>query len=737
MEEIRTRLANEGFTPEQIKEIETGACEGVDISLYANKELLAIQMRQIRIGLEEGLDVRAYADCAYDWFQMEEIRKGLKEGIKVELYASPKLPYDKMQQIRMGLCEGIDLSAFSYLDSGILKQLRLGLKHNVRLVSYITEGYDAEQLEAIREAMEKNVDIVPYLDKRMRGVCIREIYLGLVHGLDVSVYAYPTYSWRQMREIRYGMEHMVDVEQYKNPYYNYEQMQEIRYGLEEGLDVSYFSSLMYTAQDMRRRRISLRENPGIAVCSKEELHGELDDQDLIHIMLEDDNTAAYVDLCDAKRENLRVEILKILHNYGITHGIQYDAIEQMAASGKQCKHVLVASGTLPENGKDGYYEYFFSTNVARTPTVMENGNVDYHNVKWFEQVEKGQKLAEYHHATSGKNGMTVTGREIVARKGREQCILTGDGIYRTEDGNSYIAAIGGVVTLREIFEEKDIPVEIRLNVTNLLTLEEVTLATGDINFVGNVLVRGNVGSGAKITATGDVYVNGFVEAAQITSGGSILLRQGINASGDGVIRAAGDINGRFFEAVKVYAEGNIRGDYFLNCDLYAQKKILVIGKKGSLAGGSTCAEQGLSTNYLGNRVGLATYLRLGVGERLYRRGQEINDAIQNVTEEMETLKRAHDDFVKKYQPQVCNTMELFIKIQSAIYTKEKELDQWMKERCSLEEELRKSSSVCAVVKVGLFEGVTVDIERSRWISKRMGSVRIKKTDNKIVVTTNR
>lgn len=736
MEEMITKLVNDGFSLDQIKEIETGVRAGVDVSLYADKELLAIQMRQIRLGLQDGLDVSSYADRAYDWFQMEEIRKGLADGVAIELYAIPQLPYDKMQQIRLGLRDGIDLSQFRYLSAGILKQLRLGLLHNVKLVSYIMEGYDAEQLEAIREALEKQVDIVPYLDKRMRGVCIREICKGLLHGLDVSVYADPCYYWRQMREIRYGMEHMVDIGQYKNPYYDFEQMREIRLGLEEGLDVSYYSSLIYTAKDMQKRRLVLRENPGIVLCGQTDLPEKADETERIRITLEEDHTAAYVDLC-AEIENLRVEIVKALHNYGITYGIQYDSIEQMAENGKPCEHVLVATGVLPENGKDGYYEYYFCTNTARTPKEMEDGSVDYRNVKWFEQVKKGQTLARYHHATSGKNGMTVTGREILARKGREQCILTGEGIYRAEDGDTYIASLDGIVSIREIYEEKDIPVEIQMNVTNLLTLKEVTLATGDINFIGNVFVEGNVGSGAKINATGDVLVNGFVETAQIISGGNILLRQGMNAKGEGVIQASGDVNGCFFEAAKIYAGGNIHGDYFLNCDLYAQGKICVMGKKGSLAGGHTCAEQGLLVNYLGNQVGLATYVRLGISDRLYKMEQDVNTAIQNVTAELDRLKRTYDEFMKKYQPQVCNTMDLFMKIQSAIYTKELELEKWTQERQHLMEEKKKSASVSVIVKSGLFEGVTVDIEHARWISRMLGSVLIKKSGDKIVVFSNR
>lgn len=329
--------------------------------------------------------------------------------------------------------------------------------------------------------------------------------------------------------------------------------------------------------------------------------------------------------------------------------------------------------------------------------------------------------------------MTVTGREIPARKGREQCILTGKGFRRLEDGRTYISDLDGIVSLREIYGGTDIPYQIEMNVTNLLTLDEVTLATGDVHFDGNVFVKGNVGSGANIDASGDILVGGFVEAAHIRSGGDIMIRQGMNGSGEGEIFASGDVNGYFFEAVKVHAEGSIHGEYFLNCQLHASGKIVAIGKKGSLAGGSACAEQGLMVNSLGNQIGLATYVRLGVSDRLCKQELLINDSIKSVTAELDTLTHAHNQFVRKYPPQIRNTMELFMKIQSAIYTKELELDTWSRKKETLEEEKRKTVAVSAIVNITLYEGVTFEIERIRWTSRRLGSVQIKKSENKIMV----
>lgn len=542
----------------------------------------------------------------------------------------------------------------------------------------------------------------------------------------------------QIAEIEAGAQEGLDVSAYADRRFLAIQMRQIRFGLEEGLDVSYYSSLMYTAADMQQRRLALQEHPALAVCGDTPELPADDETETVRIKLAEENTAAYADVYGDVQDSLRVEVLKALNKRGIVSGIRYDTIDRMTTGEEMRTHVLVAFGVMPHDGTDGYYEYFFRTQVARTPKVLEDGNVDYHNVEWYEQVKKGQKLAVYHPATNGTNGMTVTGKEIPARKGRELCILTGSGFHRLADGKTYVADLDGVVTYSENYAGTDTIVEIRMDVTNLLTVDSVTLATGDVHFDGNVCVRGNVGSGAGIYASGDVLVGGFVESAFISSGGSVMIRQGMNASGAGEIRAAGDVNGCFFEAVKIDAGGSIHGDYFMNCELYARGKIDVMGKKGSLVGWEACAELGLRANRLGNQAGLSTCIKLGVSDRLRKEELDLNEQVRNVSAEMETLTRAHDEFVKKYQPEVCNSIDLFLKVESAIYTKEKEMDELMRKQKLLEEEKRRTAAVSAVVETKLYENVTFEIDRIRWKNtKTLGSVRVKKMEKKIQVFSNR
>lgn len=597
MDEILKHLKKSGFTRDQIDEIKEGIEEGLDVTCYTRNEFLAIQMRQIRLGLEQGMN----------------------------------------------------LSTYKHLDAGVLKQMRLAVLGKINIVPYIVGGDDAEQLEAIREAMEKEIDLSSCTGidlKGFRGISLHEIFTGLEHGLNVSVYAKTEYNWQQMREIRLGMEYMIDIEQYTNPYLSWRQMRKIRLGLEEGLDVSYYRSPMYTAQEMEKRRIRLEENPSMMFTTESEIteaQEETWEEAFISqhysISISPDEMEAYIEVHGATSEFDRTDIVRLLHKKGICYGIRYEVIDSVVSGNSFRKPLLIAEGRKARDGQDGWYEYFFRTQIARTPKQLADGNVDYRSVEWFETVEKGQKLAYYHNAQKGENGTTITGKVLPAKRGREQSILTGKGFKRLADGKTYISEMQGIVTLQDFV----------LNVSRLLVMKEVNLATGDVEFAGSVLVEGNVNSGATIKATEDVMVKGFVEAAKIICGGNVFLQQGMNASGNGSINALKDVIGYFFESADVYAGGNIQGDYFLNSNLHAEGKVNVTGKKGMLVGGMVWAERGMKVNSLGNQSGLPTYVKLGNIERILQKEKDLNETFSSVKQELVALQSAHAEFQRKGQ----------------------------------------------------------------------------------------
>lgn len=725
------------YNADQMNEINDGRASGIDTSWYENPDFLAIQMRQIKIGLMEGLDVSVYADPSFDWFQMIEIRNGLAAGVDVSKYANPEVPYAKMRQVCKGLESGVDISGYLDQDAGILREIRLYKLSGTDIVPYLEEGYDAEQLEQIRISFEHDVDILPFLNIEYRGVSLEEIRTGLEKGLDVSAYAKPCYNWRQMRELRYGLESRVDISQYADPLYSYRQMRELRKGLESGLPVSQYGKMRFSATDMRKKRLEMLKNMSEAELNikatrsilkdllAEDEHKE--DKYPFKILMSPDDMEVHLLIVDKNKAFTEENVLHELWENKVRKGILRKEIRKITDGTYKERSVLVACGQAPRSGKDGWYEYFFKTDTTRKPKMLEDGSVDYQNTEWFDTVKPGDKLAVYHPAEDGCDGFTVKGEAISAKKGKEQNVLVGSGFRLEPDKVTYISTAEGWVELKDN----------KLEVSNVLVVEETTLATGNIIFNGGVHVKGNVGSQTEIRAAGDVVVDGFVEAAVIESGGNVMLRQGMNASGKGCIIAENDVTGKFLEGVRVRAGGNIEVNYCLNCDLEAGNHIEVSHSTGTLVGGRSCAVKGITAQNVGNRAGVNTYIRIGINEDIIAKVKKLQDEIRSAHEELAILENAKRDFENKFPPDIRSTQEMYSKLERAIYTKKKQLGELDIEKKEMNKEIKLISEAKVVVRGRLYEGTTIDVNGKRWHSRYMMDVTIRRTsDENIAVYRN-
>lgn len=716
-------MEKSGFTKDQLQEIEEGRKAGLNIKIYAKSEFLAIQMHQIRLGLEEGLDVSCYASEKYDWFQMEEIRIGLEGKLDVRKYADPSIPFSVMRQIRLGLEEGMDLSFGKKLPAGILRELRIANGKRIDIRRFIRQGYEEEQLKQIRLALERGIDIAPHITVAYRGASIREIALGLEKKLDISLYANLEMRWQQMREIRLGLEERLDVSCYKSPLYSWQQMREIRLGLEENLPVEEYDSLMYPAREMQKKRLELLEKSEGVSPEEPEVKKAYDN---FMLLISADQMEANI-LVMNQGEKIRArEIREALREKGVTCGIDDEALEELETEGAQEDLITVARGKKSSEGSDGWYEYFFDREVKAKPVLLENGSVDYQHIKWFEMVEKDQKVAYYHEAEEGVHGYTLTGQRLPGVKGKQLRPLTGRGFNLLEDGKTYVSAMDGRIILKDG----------RLEITSLLSLGNITRATGNIEFNGSVYIKGSIGEGSVVQATGDILVDGYTEAAVLQAGGDIVLKKGNNAGKKGLIKAAGDVMGSFFENSNIEAGQDIRANYCLNSTLNAGKTVEISGRNGMLTGGNIQAGQSVLAYYIGNAAAVPTIISVGKEENHLDEKAALVARRKEANREITLLKRALSDFREKTTPETRNNNPVYLKIENAIYTKEKDLKEITEQEAKLEQEAEKTKAAKVVVQGTIYQGVLVDINGAKWKAKEASNVILRKKGNSVALYRN-
>ena len=344
-------------------------------------------------------------------------------------------------------------------------------------------------------------------------------------------------------------------------------------------------------------------------------------------------TEAYLTVSAPKEGESYTEgdLRDILEKRGVVYGIKRDVLMDILNKKDYFTEYLVAEGNHPVDGRDGRFEFLFNTKVDNKPKVLKDGSVDYSSMAKMEIVEEGTEIVHYYPARPGRDGVDVRGEIIKCHPGKELPQIKGKGFTVSEDKTKYIANCCGKV---EYNNE-------RLVVSSTLTIEgDVTRITGDIDFKGDVLIRGNVVTGMLVRAGGNITVDGHVEAAVLEAGGSVVLKNGMQGGGKGEINAGGDVSGKFFEQATIYAKGNVNANALMNCNIISEGRIIVSGRLGVLVGGSASAIEGVEATIVGNMSEVKMHINLGVDFTVYAKLSELEEKIRKINEDIQKLNMA-------------------------------------------------------------------------------------------------
>ena len=708
-EKMIEKYKAQGYSDYQLEEIRLGLDEGLDVSQYARIDYLAIQMRQIRFGLEEKLDVSWYAGRSFDWFQMEEIRIGLEKGLDVSCYAKEKYSYEVMREIRKGLEDGIELERFAAVGAEFLRELHKAVKDKQNILPYIKAGYDPEQLAEIRHAHNNGCKIDQYLNTSYRGIAIREIWKGLKNGVDVSIYAKPEYSWMQMREIRLGLENRVDVSVYAKVLYSWEQMREIRIGMQNKIDISKYKSMVHSAADMRKIRKSMEQEQIDAEAEyelerKQHDHGidrisaaqynevkqaveSSADTQTVRVVISEDKKKAFMYIESDTVRLTKEAIERELERNGVVAGIDKALIDEIASGGRRGEVVTIAERELPVKGADGYYQFLFDR-------IKPDEEIDFENISWYTNTHRGQPLAIYHAAEPGKPGHLVDGTEIPASSGKDIPVLKGEGFTLLGDKKTYIAEIDGCVAIRN----KSLFVE------RLLVLSGDNAVTDNIDFNGCIYIKSDVHTRVRIHATGDIVVDGSVSGASLSCLGNIFIRGGVDGDGEAFVTAVGYVIGKYFENVTIEA-ADIISNYYMKCAIKASDSIKAYSK---ICGGVVYAGKKIETVDIGNRNGAFTKVTLG-NVRQQNVQHKFRQDMEEMDKQIRLLNEALDDMKNRFEPEVLNTMPMFLKLENAIFTKETEKKSLISSMAEVTRQQQQLNNAVLRIKGMMYDGTSVEI----------------------------
>ncbi len=290
---------------------------------------------------------------------------------------------------------------------------------------------------------------------------------------------------------------------------------------------------------------------------------------------------------------------------------------------------LVAEAIIPVDGKDAYLSYNFETDPKKLKAkISESGNINYKENR-IQNVIAGQPLATKIPAERGKGGKTVYGRYLEAKNGKDVQILLGKNVKFDKDGVTVVAEIDGEVML---FNGK-------ITVEPVKFLDAVNVKTGDIKFVGTVIIKGAVEEGYRVEAT-NIEVNGIVDKSYLEATGNIILSQGVFGKGEGYIKAGKSLWAKFINDTTVEVEENvIVSDSIVNSNVTAMKNIIVRGKKAQIIGGHLLATEEICAKKIGSPGGgTETTLEVGIDPRAKNRLLDLQKKQTDLTKEYDNLE---------------------------------------------------------------------------------------------------
>ncbi|WP_067729427.1 DUF342 domain-containing protein [Oceanobacillus damuensis] len=317
-------------------------------------------------------------------------------------------------------------------------------------------------------------------------------------------------------------------------------------------------------------------------------------------------------------------IRSFLDAHHIIYGIEQETINLLLSDSKRAFPLVIATGLSVIDGEDGkiQYELNLDTKVERT------SGWNFRDVMRIPSVVKGQKLATIINPTQGVEGINVSGNPVPPKPGRPVTLIPGKNVVYREENMSFYAAsdgqisiIGNYIHIQPVYE---VP-------------ESLSMKTGNLNFVGTIVIHGNVPAGFEVKADRDVKIFGMIEAGTVTAEGSVYVSEGLAGQGTGSIKAGENITIGYISQGNVYAEK----------DLYAENSILhsecvarghIYCQKGNIIGGTLSAGKAVEAKDIGNHLSTKTEIIFGV-----------NKSISNKEEELKAKRKKLKDTLRKLE----------------------------------------------------------------------------------------
>lgn len=420
------------------------------------------------------------------------------------------------------------------------------------------------------------------------------------------------------------------------------------------------------------------------------------------------------------------DLLKFLKAHNIVFGIEREALNKLTNKLTSADFPLtIAKGERPIDGKDGYIEYNVQTDEKIK--ISPDEKVNFRDVLRIPTVQKGERLATIVNPIKGKDGTDVYGKRLRHRKGKGVTTRAGKNVEFRESDHSFYATSEGQISISEYSIEVHPVYEVN---------ESLSMKTGNIDFVGSVVIHGDVPTGYEVKAGGDVKIYGLVEAAYIEAEGSVFISEGLAGLQKGTIKAKGDIHIGYVNQGIIQAKGSI----------YVEQSIVhsvcnatheVICRLGNIVGGSITAQQLIEAKDVGNRLSTKTNINFPLAVDYYEEKEKLLSEKEQVIQRINQLKKIGEKLTDKNLLNNPQIREMFKKQRQSLIQAKEQLNEVNHQINVLEKNIKLIDKPKLVVRQTLYPQVIVSFGKYKRNFKSESSyVYVTIEENEIVLHAN-
>ena len=323
---------------------------------------------------------------------------------------------------------------------------------------------------------------------------------------------------------------------------------------------------------------------------------------------------------------------QVLDHLEVRFGFREDEIDRLLEEPVgEASSILLAKGTPPQPGTDATLYLPFEKPRG---VVEENGggkaseSMTRYNAA---MVKSNEMLAELTSANEGSPGQDVTGRECSVSPGTDITLMSGDNVRTEERGQ------------RKYFYAE---IEGRAHVKNqVLSVRTVSYIDRDVDGPleiepgKDVCIRGSVRSGAVLTGSGSIAIDGVVEGgARIEAEDDVVVAKGIIGRETRVL-SRGKVEAGFVQHASLEAKDDVTiTDYLVNAKVKTGGILKISGesesdRSGSAVGGEIIASGGIVARRIDSArapTTLAVGPDPGISERLQKADQAVEFCRNNM-----------------------------------------------------------------------------------------------------------